>query len=184
MTSCDITGPVFDSSETSNRIVYFPLSLVLIHTLEWWHGLAFGLVEGVGDDGAVTELDLAVGLLLEGESVLHPVVVVTVGVVLTGVSATRLLAVGSRNGSLGAKDKSVTWPSIHLRRGNPVNLRAGEKVLELQGLNKVRVPNHAAVLDTDILEHLVYLVDLANTLIQTLLHTEHTDISLHGLLHG
>lgn len=167
----------------SNRIVYFPFSFSLIHTLEWWHGLALGLVEGVGDDGAVAELDLAVGLLLEGESVLHPVVVVTVGVVLTGVSTTRLLAVGSRHGSLSAKNKSVTgYPHIYKERQN--NLRAGEKVLELQGLNKVRVPDHAAVLDTNILEHLVYLVDLADTLIQTLLHTEHTDIRLHGLLHG
>lgn len=68
----------------------------------------------MGDDGAVAELDLAVGLLLEGESVLHPVVVVTVGVVLTGVSTTRLLAVGSRHGSLSAKNKSVTgYPYIY-----------------------------------------------------------------------
>lgn len=79
------------------------MMIFLIHTLEWWYGLALGLVEGVGDDGAVAELDLAVGLLLEGQGVLHPVVVVTVGVVLTGVSSTGLLAVGSRNGSLGAR---------------------------------------------------------------------------------
>lgn len=130
MTSCYITGPILDSFETSNRIVYFPFSLVLIHTLEWWHGLTLRLVEGVGDDGAVTELDLAVGLFLEGQSVLHPVIVVTVGVVLTSVSATGLLAVGSRHGSLSATNKSVTgYPHNDKEEGK--NLRAGEKVLEL-----------------------------------------------------
>lgn len=90
MTSCLYYGGLFLTlSRHSSRIVYFPLfSPNLVHTLEWWHSLALGLVEGVRDDGAVAELNLAMGLLLEGKSVLHPVVVVTVGVVLTGVSTT------------------------------------------------------------------------------------------------
>lgn len=75
----------------------------LVHTLEWRHGLALGLVEGVRNDGTVTEFYLAVRLLLEGQGVLHPVVVVTVRVILTGVSAAGLFAVGSRDGSLSAE---------------------------------------------------------------------------------
>lgn len=40
-------------------------------------------------------------LLLPAERVFHPVLVVTVGVVLAGVGTTRLLPVGSGSGSLG-----------------------------------------------------------------------------------
>lgn len=157
----------------------------LVHTLEWRHCLALGLVEGVRDDGTVAELHLAVWLLLEGQGVLHPVVVVTVGVILTGVSATGLLAVGSRDGSLGTvvKQCQSLVPHLWICLGRD-NLRAGQEVLQLQSLDKVRVPDHATVLDTNILKHLVDLVDLADTLIQRLLHTEHADVCLHGLLHG
>lgn len=73
----------------------------LVDTLHRGHGLALVLVEGGADDAAVRQVDLAVGLLLPAESVLHPVGVVTVGVVLAGVGATRLLAVRGRGGSLG-----------------------------------------------------------------------------------
>lgn len=43
------------------------------------------------------------GRLLEAEGVLHPVLVVTIGEVLAGVSTTRLLAGGGRGGGLGTK---------------------------------------------------------------------------------
>ena len=75
----------------------------LVSTLEWRHGLALALVQGLVLDGTVAQIDLAVGLLLPGESVLHPVGVVTVGVVFTGVSTTGLLTVGGGGGSLGTK---------------------------------------------------------------------------------
>jgi hypothetical protein len=42
-----------------------------------------------------------VGLLLEAESVLHPGLVVSLGVVLTSVGATGLLAGGGSGGGLG-----------------------------------------------------------------------------------
>jgi hypothetical protein len=48
-----------------------------------------------------------VGLLLEGECMLHPVLVVSVGEVLTGVSTTRLLSVGGRLGGLNTIVMSV-----------------------------------------------------------------------------
>lgn len=73
----------------------------LVGTLERRHSLALVLIQGVGLDGTVAKLDLTVGLLLPGESVLHPVLIVTVGVVLTGVGTTGLLAVGSGSSGLG-----------------------------------------------------------------------------------
>lgn len=77
-------------------------SNTLVHTLEWGHSLALVLVQSVANNATETEFDLAVGLLLERQSVFHPVLVVTLRVVLTGVSTAGFLAVGSRVGSLGA----------------------------------------------------------------------------------
>lgn len=67
---------------------------------------------------------------------------------------------------------------------NKGHLRASEQVAELKGLDEIRVPDHRAVLDTDLVEHLVDLGDLLNTLVKGLLGTEDGDVALHGLLHG
>ena len=103
------------------------------------------------------------GVLLPCEGVLHPVLVVTVGEVLAGVSTTGLLSVG---GSLGGLDG------------------ASEEVTELKSLNKVRVPDHAAVLGADLGELLVNIADLLDTLVERLLGTENGNVGLHDLLHG
>lgn len=124
------------------------------------------------------------GLLLEGQGVLHPVNIVTVGVVLAGVGTTRLLAVGSGGGGLGAGAVSKCSKSIRESRGKRKNIRASEQIPELEGLNQVRVPDHAAVLDADLTESAVDLGDVADTIVQGLLGTENGDVRLHGLLHG
>jgi len=80
----------------------------LVHTLEGRDGRALLLVESRANNTAVREIDLAVGGLLPGQSVLHPVLVITVGVVLAGVGATRLLAVSSGGGGLGAINQSLS----------------------------------------------------------------------------
>lgn len=59
----------------------------------------------MADDLAVGQVDLAVRLLLERQGVLHPVDIVTVGVVFTGVGTTRLLSVGGRGGGLSTVDR-------------------------------------------------------------------------------
>lgn len=135
----------------------------LILSGEGRDGLALSLVKGGAGNLAVAELDLAVGVLLPCQGVLHPVLVVTVGVVLTGVSTTRLLSVG---GGLGGLDG------------------ASQEVTELKSLNKVRVPDHAAVLGADLGELLVDLAHLLDTLVERLLGTENGNVGLHDLLHG
>jgi hypothetical protein len=77
----------------------------LVDTLERRNGLALVLIQGLGLNGTVAELNVAVGLLLPGESVLHPVLVVTLGEVLTSVSTTRLLTVGGSEGGLGTVEE-------------------------------------------------------------------------------
>lgn len=84
---------------------------ILVGTLEGRHGLALALVQGVGLDGAVVQVDLAVGVLLPRKSVLHPVLVITLGEVLTGVSTTRLLAVGGGDSGLGT-DRTLSAKTI------------------------------------------------------------------------
>lgn len=73
----------------------------LVSTLEGRDGLALSLIQSTSLNSTVAELDLAVGLLLPGESVLHPVLVITVREILTGVGTTRLLTVGGGGSSLG-----------------------------------------------------------------------------------
>lgn len=79
----------------------------LVYTLEWRHRRALGLVQGGGDNTAVGQVHLAMGGLLEGEGVLHPVLIISVGVILARVSATRLLAGGGSGGGLCTKSQSV-----------------------------------------------------------------------------
>lgn len=135
----------------------------------------------MADDLAVGQIDLAVGLLLERQGVLHPVDVVTVGVVFTGVGTTRLLSVGGRGGGLSTAARQYI---IKQKVSARCYLRAGQEVPQLQSLDKVGVPDHAAVLDANILEHAVNLGDLLDTLVQGLLCPEDADVRLHRLLHG
>jgi hypothetical protein len=82
-----------------------PLKESLVSTLEGRNGLALVLIQSTRLNSTVAELDVTVGLLLPCESVLHPVLVITVGEVLTGVSTTGLLTVGGSQGGLGTVEK-------------------------------------------------------------------------------
>ena len=135
----------------------------LVCALERRNSLALVLIESGADNLPVAELRLAVRLLLPRQRVLHPVLVVTLREVLAGVCTSRLLAVGGRLGGLDG---------------------ASQQVAELERLNQVGVPDHAAVLDTDVGKGCVNLVDLLHTLVERLLCAEDGDIALHDLLHG
>jgi hypothetical protein len=110
----------------------------LVLSLERRDSLALVLIQRCAHDSPVLDVDGGVGLLLPGEGVLHPVLVVTVREILTGVGTTGFLADGGGFGGLDG---------------------AGEQVAELEGLDEVGVPDHAAVLDADLAEGLVDLVD-------------------------
>lgn len=85
------------SEPGADRCTFF----FLVYTLEGRNGLALGLIERRGNDATVRQVDLAVGALLERQSVLHPFLVVTFGEVLAGVGTTRLLAGGGGGSGLG-----------------------------------------------------------------------------------
>ncbi len=62
-------------------------------------------------------------------------------------------------------------------------IRASQQVSQLQSLDQVGVPDHRAILNSNLREGLVNLVNTLNTLVQRLLGTENGDVSLHDLLH-
>ena len=71
-----------------------------IRPLEWWDSLAFCFVQCVAYHSSVAQIDLSVWFLLERQAVLHPLVIQSVGEVLSSVRATRFLPVCSCNGRL------------------------------------------------------------------------------------
>jgi hypothetical protein len=64
------------------------LDQCLISTLEWWNGLALALIQSGANDRSVAEIDLAVWALLPCQGVLHPILIITLWKVLTGVGTT------------------------------------------------------------------------------------------------
>ena len=61
---------------------------VLVDALEWRDWLALFVIEGRVNDVAVCEINLAVGLLLERERVLHPAIIVSLREILASMSTT------------------------------------------------------------------------------------------------
>jgi len=94
--------------------------------------------------------------------VLHPVVIVSVWVVISSVSTTGLLSVFS---------------------GKHGHFSLDNEVFELHSLDKVSVPDVATVADSDVLHLLSNFVQLVATLLQVVLASEDGSILLHSLLH-
>jgi len=65
-----------------------------------------------------------------------------------------------------------------------IYLRASQQISELKSLNKISVPDHASVLDANIVECVINLVNLPYTLVERFLRSEDGRIGLHDLLHG
>ena len=135
----------------------------LVDTLERRHRLALGLIERRSNNLPVPELNLTLRLLLPRQGVFHPVLIITLGVILTRVGTTRLLSRGGGRRRLR---------------------RTRQQVTQLQRLHKIRVPDHAAILDSNIGVGLIDLADFLHTFIERLLGAEDRDIGLHSLLHG
>mmetsp|Transcript_94186 Transcript_94186/g.253587 ORF Transcript_94186/g.253587 Transcript_94186/m.253587 type:complete len:237 (+) Transcript_94186:127-837(+) len=134
---------------------------ISVHALRGRH-MVHLLVQGLVDDRTVLQHHLGilnVGLVEEGQRVLHPVDVVTIRVVLVSVRPTRLLA-GLRR--------------IHLLHG------LVDQVLQLQSLDQIRVPDHAAILDADILVLLHDIGDHALARGQVVGVAVHRSVLLHA----
>lgn len=82
---------------------YILLFSALVYSLERWDGRTFLLIQSVAYNSSVGDIDLAMSFLLEGQGMLHPVLVISVGVVFSGVGTTGLLSCGSSSSSLGSK---------------------------------------------------------------------------------
>lgn len=95
-----------------------PRATRLVCTLERRHRLALLVIQGLGLDSTEVQVNLAVGVLLPCEGVLHPVLVITLREVLTSVGTTGLLTVGSSNSGLGSVSFSVNQPSFLSQRKN------------------------------------------------------------------
>ena len=116
----------------------------------------------MANDPTVPQLNLTMGLALEREGMLHPVLIIPVGEVLTGVRATALLAVGGRLGRLDS---------------------AGEEIAQLERLHQVAVPDHTAVLGADVGSGCVDVSNALAALVERLLRAEDGHVRLHGFLH-
>lgn len=117
----------------------------------------------MGHHSAVVDLGVVGNIVEPHEGVLHPLLVVSVGEIVSSVSTARLLSV------FGSND---------------CHLSLKEEVLELESLNEVGVPDVSAVGDADMLVHLRDILDLLDTLLEEILSTEDSSVALHGLLHG
>lgn len=100
--------------------------------------MALLLIQRSRNHRTIANVHLTLRLLLPRKTVLHPFLVVAVGVVLAGMCTTRLLAVRRRFGGLHG---------------------ASEEIAKLEGLDEVAVPDHAAVFGANLAELLVDFVD-------------------------
>ena len=93
---------------------------------------------------------------------LHPVFIVTVGVILAGVPAPAFLAV---------------------RRCVHGHHRLADQIIQLQTFHQIGIPDQRAVGDADIGHHRPNLVDQLLPLFQHFTGAEHGAVALHGALH-
>jgi len=132
-----------------------------IGSLLWWDGLNF-MVQSVMDNFSVLDVDLVLNVSKSTESMLHPVGIVSVWVVVSGVGTSGLSSNLSRLDGL---------------------LCVQEEVVKFEGLNQVGVPDFSLVANLNVLIHLRDFFELLNTIIQKFLVSEDSGVSLHGLLH-
>merc|ERR1711959_678923 len=141
MSRCDPTGRC---APTGYYVAHSPNS---IHTLGGRYMMHL-VVQRLIDDCTVFEHNLAelhLPVVYPSQGVLHPIDIITVWVILVGMSTSGFVSVLSRD---------------HLLHG------LIQKILELEGLDQVRIPDHAAVGGANILVFLHHLLDHDATLLQ------------------
>ena len=131
-----------------------------IDSFEWWNSLDF-VIKGCVNNISVCNLWLVLSFGLVGESVLHPVLIVSLLEVVSGVGTSGLLSVLS---------------------GENGHFSLNKKILELKSFYKISVPYITPIAYFNVGEHLRNFVDLLAALLKEILSPEDSGVSLHGLL--
>src|SRR5260221_8953816 len=112
--------------------------------------------------GPIADRPLAL-VIAPRDGVLHPFLVVALGVVLMRVRTPAFLAIRRR---------------VH---GDD---RLRQEILELEGLDEIAIPDHGAVADVQIADGLCDGIDLADAFLEDSRSAEDGTIVLHRTLHG
>lgn len=120
------------------------------------------MVECFLDDGAVADIDFSGFGVDIGEGMLHPISIISIGEVVTGVGSSGLLTVeGGLDGLLGVD----------------------QEVIEFEGFDEVSVPDESSVLGLDVVDLSVDVVHDIDSLLEGLSDSVDGGVLLHGGLH-
>ncbi len=108
-------------------------------------------------------MGLVLNVVEPDEGVLHPILVVSLGEVVSCMGSTGFLAILC---------------------GIDSHLSLEKEILELEGLDKICVPDVTAVCDADVLIHVTDVIELLASLFEKILLSEDGSVALHYLLHG
>lgn len=133
-----------------------------VDSLERRNGLDL-VVKSLMNDITISNFSVLISSLLECERMLHPVDIISLRVVISGMSTARFLSVFSSIDS---------------------HLTLDEQVLQLESLNEISVPDLTAVSKLNILVHLRDIVNLLTAFLKQVLFTEDSGVTLHSLLEG
>jgi len=131
-----------------------------VHSLERWNCL-YLVVKCVEDNVSVSNGSVLGCCLLVCERVHHPLTVLSLSEVISGVCTSRLLSV------FGCVDN---------------HLAIDEQVLKLKCLDEVGVPHLSSVADFDVVVHLGDFVHFSAALLKPILSSEYSSMSLHSSL--
>mmetsp|Transcript_13092 Transcript_13092/g.11179 ORF Transcript_13092/g.11179 Transcript_13092/m.11179 type:complete len:292 (-) Transcript_13092:653-1528(-) len=135
-----------------------------INSLDGLDVLEFAIIKGSFNDISEINLDLAVLKIgNSSQSMFHPVFIISLGIIISGMSTSGFLSVFS---------------SVHSLHS------VNQKVLKFKGFTQISIPVQALVLDFNIVKLLIDIVHLGDTFLKKILDSEDSSMSLHGLLHG
>jgi len=121
-----------------------------------------GIIQSIVNDISESNFGLVGWVVQEGQSVLHPLVIESLGEVIPSVGSSRLLSVLS---------------------GEHGHLSLDHQILEFHSLDQVSVPDLTTVRNTDVSDALRIFVQSSASLFKVILTAEDGSVFLHGLLH-